>query len=64
MRVLQLLEQVGTDTAEKQVPGVRADPLGVVGEHDERGCAALRDRGAITNEEYPAEKTHVLSNGT
>jgi len=26
--------------------------------------AALRDRGAITNDEYQAEKTHVMSNGT
>ena len=25
--------------------------------------AALRDRGAITNDEYQAEKTHVMSNG-
>ena len=26
--------------------------------------AALRDRGAITNDEYQAEKTHVMNNGT
>jgi Short C-terminal domain len=26
--------------------------------------AALRDSGAITNDEYQAEKTHVMSNGT
>ena len=26
--------------------------------------AALRDRGAITNDEYQAEKTHVMSNAT
>jgi Short C-terminal domain len=26
--------------------------------------AALRDRGAITNEEYQAEKTHVMNNNT
>ena len=26
--------------------------------------AALRDRGAITDNEYQAEKTHVMNNGT
>jgi putative oligomerization/nucleic acid binding protein len=46
-------EPEGTNAA--SVPSGRVEAL-------ER-LAALRDRGAITNDEYLAEKTHVMSNG-
>jgi hypothetical protein len=47
--VLELLEQVGADTAEKHMPAVGAEQLGVVGEDDEPGCA---ERGAAAEPEH------------
>jgi hypothetical protein len=49
VRLLQLLEQIGTDTAEDQVPPMGAEQFGVVGEDDESGRA---ERGAPTKSEH------------
>ena len=48
--------------SESGVEQERAGPWG--GAQTLERLAALKDRGAITNDKYPAEKTLVMSNGT